>query len=264
MRIMDIKKTRLYTFLKSSEGPQDRISVLIPALNEEKTIARVIETAKSNPYVDEVIVIDDMSTDNTVKISQMTGARVISGGPVMGKGSSMLEGLRASKNDIIVYLDADIGDYARNIIDVLTQPILEGKADFVKSTFSREAGRVTELVAKPLLRLLFPEALRFSQPLSGMIAGRRKVFRKVAFENDYGVDIGILLDVINSGARIAEVNIGIIQHKMKPWEQLPRMSEEVAKAILKRAGVPSGTFYFPGRKDMAINDAEANGELAYI
>ena len=117
----------------------------------------------------------------------------------------------------------------------MTHPLLSGEADFVKTAFGRDAGRFTELVARPLLSLLFPEALKFSQPLSGMIAGRREFLEKVIFEDDYGVDIGILLDMIIQGARIVEVNIGNISHKMKPWRELSRMSREISKAILRRA-----------------------------
>ncbi len=224
-----------------------KVSVVIPALNEEKTIARVIETAKAGSNVSEVIVIDDNSKDNTVAIARAMGARVVTG-TVLGKGSSMADGLKSSHGDILVYLDADVESYDTDIVSLLVQPILEGKADFVKSTFNRKAGRVTELVAKPMLSMLFPEALRFSQPLSGMIAGTREVFEKVTFENDYGVDIGILLDVLNAGARISEVDIGTIEHKMKSWDQLPKMSSDVVRAILKRVDIPGDRIRNPFEK----------------
>jgi len=139
------------------------------------------------------------------------------------------------KNEIIVYLDADILTYPENIIALMTGPIISGEADFVKSCFDRQAGRVTELVAKPLLSFLFPDLTLFSQPLSGMIAGKKSFFDKIEFENDYGVDIGILIDMHAEGAKIKEVNIGYIENRMQTWEQLAKMSREVAKAILKRA-----------------------------
>lgn len=218
-----------------------KISVIIPALNEENTIAGVIRTARLNRNVDEILIIDDMSTDRTAEIAVKLGAKVIQK-TVRGKGSSMQIGLNAAKNKIVVYLDADIEEYNKDIIGLLTRPIQKGKADFVKATFDRKAGRVTELVAKPLLGILFPEALKFSQPLSGMIASKKPILEKATFENDYGVDIGILLDVIEIGARAIEVNIGKIDHKMKPWEQLPKMAQEVSRAILKRAGVVTDQF----------------------
>ncbi|MBI4833768.1 MAG: HAD-IB family phosphatase [Planctomycetes bacterium] len=210
------------------------ISVIIPTLNEEKTIGRVITLARQSKGVDEVIVVDDKSVDRTVEIAKESGTSVITS-PKIGKGASMMDGLLVAKNNIVVYLDGDIDNYAPDVIDRLAEPILKDEADFVKSTFGREAGRVTELVAKPLLSLLMPEALKFSQPLSGIIAGKKVFLQKITFENDYGVDIGILLDMLNLGVRIREVNIGNVSHKMKQWRELGKMSREVSRAILKRS-----------------------------
>ena len=209
------------------------ITVIIPVLNEEKTIGKVIHFVKKTQSVNEVIVVDDKSTDNTVQEAKNAGASVITSTKI-GKGASMRDGLLVAKNEIIVFLDGD-GDFQPNTIEKLTFPIINNEADFVKATFEREAGRVTELVAKPLLSLLFPQLDSFLQPLSGMIAGKKEFFKKIIFEDDYGGDIGILIDMNLIGARIAEVNIGLIQHKMKQWQELTHMSREVAKAILKRA-----------------------------
>ena len=210
------------------------ISVIIPALNEEKTIGKVVQFVKKCKSVDEIIVVDDKSIDNTVQEAINAGAKVIISTKI-GKGASMRDGLLIAKNNIIVFLDGDVEYYQSRTIEKMIRPVVKNEADFIKSTFDRDAGRVTELVAKPLLHLLFPQLSHFSQPLSGMIAGRRELFDKVNFENDYGVDIGILLDIQQLGVRIKEVNIGKIDHKMKPWQELSRMSREVAKAILKRA-----------------------------
>ncbi|MBI4713506.1 MAG: glycosyltransferase [Planctomycetes bacterium] len=210
------------------------ISVIIPTLNEEKTIGPVVALARQSKGVGEVIVIDDKSTDRTVEVAKEAGANVITSTNI-GKGSSMRGGLMLARNNIVVYLDGDIDNYVPDIIERLTNHIIKNEADFVKSTFEREAGRVTELVAKPLLNLLMPEALRFNQPLSGIIAGKKEFFQKVDFENDYGVDIGILLDMIKTGARIKEVNIGMLRNKMKQWRELGNMSRDVSRAILKRA-----------------------------
>ena len=209
------------------------VTVIIPALNEEKTIAQVIKLINSSPLVDEILVIDDKSFDNTIKKSRLPKVRIYTS-PSIGKGASMRDGMLLSNNEVIVYLDADILTYPPNIIELLAGPILKGEADFVKSSFDRQAGRVTELVAKPLLSLLFPELSRFSQPLSGMIAARRSMLKKLDFENDYGVDIGILLDMNSAGARLKEVNIGYLENRMQSWEQLSKMSREVSRAILKR------------------------------
>jgi phosphoserine phosphatase SerB len=209
------------------------ISVIIPALNEEKTIRQVINNVSSSPIVNEILVIDDKSFDNTIKQSRLPKVRIYTS-PIIGKGNSMRDGMLLAKNEVIVYLDADIITYPPDIAELLSRPILDDEADFVKSYFSRQAGRVTELVAKPLLSLLFPEMSRFSQPLSGMIGARKSWLKKIDFENDYGVDIGILLDMHAMGARIKEVNIGYIENRMQSWEQLGKMSREVSRSILKR------------------------------
>lgn len=210
------------------------ITVIIPVINEEKSIGNVVKFAIKSVNVSEVLVVDDKSLDNTVHEAQNAGATVVTSTKI-GKGASMREGLLMAHNNIIVYIDGDIENYSEDTIAKLAEPIIKNEADFVKSTFKRQAGRVTELVAKPLLTILFPELTRFSQPLSGMIAGKKDFLHKVTFENDYGVDIGILIDMNHLKARMTEVNIGEIQNKMKPWHQLSRMSREVAKAILKRA-----------------------------
>lgn len=215
------------------------ISVIIPVLNEGKTIGNIVKFLKKQPYVAEVIAVDDRSFDETVLEAKNAGAIVV---PTtkLGKGASMKDGLLVSKGEIVVYLDGDVENYDSNVIEILTNPIVKDEADFVKATFSREAGRVTELVAKPLLTILLPELAVFSQPLSGMIAGKRKFFERIQFENDYGVDVGILIDMHSLKARIKEVSLGSIVHKMKSWQQLGKMSREVSRAILKRA--PLGSY----------------------
>ncbi|MBP8960087.1 MAG: HAD-IB family phosphatase [Bacteroidales bacterium] len=210
------------------------ISVIIPALNEEKTIRHVIERAGKSSLVSEILVIDDKSLDETIRESKVTKTRIYTS-TKLGKGTSMREGMLLAQNEIIVYLDADILTYPKNVVELLAEPIIRGEADFVKSSFSRQAGRVTELVAKPLLSILFPQIAHFSQPLSGMIAAKKSFLKKVDFENDYGVDIGLLLDMYALGARIVEVNIGYIENRMQTWEQLGKMAKEVSRAILKRA-----------------------------
>lgn len=210
------------------------ISVIIPALNEEKTIGNVVRFCLADPLVAEVIVVDDRSTDQTAQVAFKNGAKVIVS-DVRGKGISMKDGIRQAYNDLIVFLDADIDPYPEKTIRKLADPIIEGRADFVKGAFARNAGRVTELVAKPLLNILFPGLSHFSQPLSGMIAGKKSFFKKVDFFNDYGVDVGILIDMYLMKARVTEINIGYIENKSKPWESLGQMSKEVSRAIIRKA-----------------------------
>src|SRR5215471_6182401 len=209
-------------------------TVIIPALNEENTIKQVVEFCLLQPAVSEIIVVDDKSEDKTAAIAEQAGAKVIISAS-RGKGISMKEGIDAATNEVVIFLDADIDPYPENSIKDLTSPILNGEADFVKGAFARNAGRVTELVAKPLLAILFPGLSHFSQPLSGMIAGKKTFFRKIEFVNDYGVDIGILIDMYLMKARVKEVNIGYIENKSKPWEALGKMSREVSRAIITKA-----------------------------
>jgi glucosyl-3-phosphoglycerate synthase len=210
------------------------VTVIIPALNEERTIGSVVHSCWKHPQVTEVLVIDDTSTDCTVVEAYKAGADVIAS-TKRGKGISMKEGVEIARNEVLVFLDADIDPYPAGTLHALTNPVLSGEADFVKATFSRNAGRVTELLAKPLLTLLYPDLAGYSQPLSGMIAGRKMFFGQVNFLDDYGVDIGILIDMFSMGARIREVNIGYIENKSKPWHCLAKMSTEVASAILFKA-----------------------------
>lgn len=210
------------------------ITAIIPALNEAATIDYVVRFCLLNPRVSEVIVVDDQSVDETAEIALAAGAKLIRS-KKRGKGISMQEGVAEAANEILLFLDADINPYPEQTIDLLTDPLLKDEADFVKGAFARNAGRVTELVAKPLLSILFPGLAQFSQPLSGMIAGKRSFFRKIDFVNDYGADIGILIDMYLMKGRVEEVNIGYIENKSKPWEALGKMSKEVSRTILHKA-----------------------------
>ena len=209
------------------------ISVIIPAYNEEENIKTVIDICKENKDVSEIIVVNNLSTDRTEEIARKDGAKVVFCGK-QGKGYAMETGIEEAQNECIVFLDGDISDYADNVIYKLTEPIINRNVDFVKATFDREGGRVTGLVAKPLLKLLFPEVTKYTQPLSGMIAGKKSIFQKIELEKDYGVDIGILLDMVNLNVTIEEVKIGKIKNVSKSWKALEKMSTEVMKAILKR------------------------------
>ena len=210
------------------------ITVIIPALNEQETIADVVKYCLAEPLVNEVIVVDDRSTDKTQERAKAAGATVLVSED-RGKGISMKEGILSSSNQLLVFLDADIHPYPPGTIKKLVQPLIDNECDFVKGAFARNAGRVTELVAKPLLKIFYPELFVFQQPLSGMIAGKKCFLNKIDFFHDYGVDIGILIDMFLMQARVKEVNIGYIENKSKPWQMLGKMSGEVARAIIKKA-----------------------------
>ncbi len=212
------------------------ITVIIPAYNEEKNIKNVIDVCKKSKDVDEIIVVNNLCTDRTEEIALKEGAKVVFCDK-QGKGYAMEEGIKAAKNNCIVFLDGDINDYVDNVVELLAKPIVEDRADFVKAAFDREHGRVTFLVAQPLLDILYPDMKKYSQPLSGMIAGKKEVFEKIELEKDYGVDIGLLLDVTNMGLRIEEVYIGKIKNVSKDWRLLQTMCSEVMRAIIKRSNI---------------------------
>lgn len=210
------------------------VSIIIPAYNEEATVAKVVNVAKELSYVDEVIVINDGSYDKTAEEAKFAGANVISHTSNQGKGAAIKTGFRHSKGDIIAFIDADIYNLTSDKIHMIVNPILEGKTDITKTKFMRESGRVTELTAKPLLKFFFPE-VNFEQPLSGQFAGRRSVLEKIKFEKDYGVDVGIVLDADAHGISIEEVDIGEIKHDMSPLASLNEMANEVTRTIVDRA-----------------------------
>jgi len=210
------------------------LTVIIPVLNEELTIGNVVQFCLQHPLVNEVLVIDDRSEDRTAQVAREAGAKVITS-DVRGKGISMKDGIKHATNELIIFLDGDIDPYPSETITQLAEPLLLNEADFVKGSFARNAGRVTELVAKPLLKIFFPGLSHFAQPLSGMVAGKKMFFKKIDFFNDYGVDIGILIDMYLMKARVKEVNIGYIENKSKPWQALGKMSNEVSRAIITKA-----------------------------
>jgi len=210
------------------------ISVVIPVLNESDTIGKVVEAVRRAPKVDEVIVVDDGSIDGTPELAEAAGATVITS-TLLGKGASMEDGMRAARNDIILYLDGDLAGLCDDLVECMTEPLLNDWADFVKASFSRGGGRVTTLTARPLILTFFPELSAFDQPLGGIIAARRSLLQRLAFETDYGVDVGLLIDASHSGARLAEAQIGHIEHDSQPLEILGDMATQVARTILDRA-----------------------------
>lgn len=218
--------------------PMNKITVIIPAFNEEKHIAKVIECIKKNKNVDEIIVVDNNSTDKTGMIAESLGVKTVCC-KEQGKGYAMEKGLRYATNDYILFADADICNYEHEFVENMIKPLISDNYDLVKATFEREGGRITELVAKPLLELLFPELSFFEQPLSGIIAGKKELFNMITFEKDYGVDIGILIDSYLLNAKITQVSIGKILNDSQDWKDLTHMARQVSKAILERAHIKS-------------------------
>ena len=231
----DITKNRITLGQTTVPSEQPRISVVIPVLNEAETIQSVVAFARRSPLVSEVIVVDDGSIDGTPDLAAGCGARVVTS-TLLGKGASMADGLREARSEFILYLDGDLKGLRPDVIERMSRPLLDDKADFVKARFTRAAGRVTVLTARPLLRTYFPELAHFEQPLSGVMSARKSLLQKLRFENDYGVDVGLFIDALRENARLAEVDIGHLEHESHSLDALGEMATQVARTILDRAG----------------------------
>lgn len=250
-------------FLSRQASPTEAYAtVLIPALNEARHIADVVAYALSDPATAEVIVVDDSSIDDTATLAQQAGARVVTSS-MLGKGASMHDGLEVARCDFLVYLDGDLSGLDNGIITSLCSPLLSGEADFVKARFMRGAGRVTELTAKPMLKIFFPELAHFGQPLGGIIAARKPLLQALTFEDGYGVDIALLLDAYLVGAKLAEVPIGSLEHESQPLLDLTLMANEISRVIFNRAR-KAGRLHVEQIAAMHETQRQAASEIAYI
>ena len=231
-----------------------RISVCIPARNEAATVAGVVAPVLPalegpHPLVDEIVVVDDGSTDGTGAVAQAAGARVVPRLGPPGKGAAMVDGVRASTGHIVVFLDADVRNVGPHFVTRLLEPLLLDRAVVLaKAAYERPAGatggggRVTELLARPLLRRLFPELAFLRQPLAGEVAVRREALAELVLEPGYGVEIAMLIDVGRRyGAEaIVEVDLGRRIHRNRPLDELSGQADEVLAAVLSRTGAGGG------------------------
>ena len=229
-----------------------RVSVVIPALNEEATVAHVVRAACAS-CADEVIVVDSDSTDATAATARAAGATVYNWRDIApdipvqpGKGEALWRGVLQARGEIVVFLDADVTTVEPGWVDGLAGAFVDKRVHLVKATYARAldgaprgGGRVTELTAKPLLRLLFPQIPLLDQPLAGEYAIRRSTALEVPFVAGYGVEAGLLIDVasLHGPSSITQVDLGQKIHRNRPLSELSGMSETVARTILARAGV---------------------------
>lgn len=252
-------------FLSRQETPlptEAYATVVIPALNEERHIADVVAYALGDPATAEVIVVDDSSIDDTATLAEQAGARVVTSS-MLGKGASMHDGLEVASCEFLVYLDGDLSGLDSGIITALCNPLLSGEADFVKARFTRGAGRVTELTAKPMLKIFFPELAHFGQPLGGIVAARKSLLQTLKFEDGYGVDIALLLDAYLVGAKLVEVAIGSLEHESQPLPDLTLMANEISRVIFNRAR-KAGRLHVEQIVAMHETQRQAASEIAYI
>ncbi|MFZ1179403.1 MAG: glucosyl-3-phosphoglycerate synthase [Mycobacterium sp.] len=240
------------------------ISVVLPALNEEETIESVIESISPlvDGLVDELIVLDSGSTDDTEIRAVAAGARVVSREQALpevparpGKGEALWRSLAVAQGDIVVFVDSDLINPHPMFVPWLVGPLLSGDGiHLVKSFYRRPltvgdvggsagatgGGRVTELVARPLLAALRPELGCMLQPLGGEYAATRELLTSVPFAPGYGVEIGLLMDTFDRlGLQaIAQVNLGVRAHRNRPLAELGAMSRQVIATLLSRCGIP--------------------------
>ena len=244
------------------------VSLCLPAHNEGTTVGAIVtlvmdHLVRRHQLVDEVVVVDDGSVDDTAAVARQAGARVVAAGDVLteygpapGKGQALWKSLVVSRGDLVVWCDADIVNFDPRFVTSLLAPLLtDPSVDFVKGCYRRdlhgrpdEGGRVTELVARPLLARFFPHLRSFTQPLSGEYGARRRLLERLPFAAGYGVDLGLLVDVhalVGVGA-MAQVDLGHRSHRNRPLHELTVHAEAVLATVLDRAGVGSPEDDTPG------------------
>ncbi|CAM2999632.1 glucosyl-3-phosphoglycerate synthase [Skermania piniformis] len=236
------------------------VSVVLPALNEESTVAGVVASIRPllGGLVDELVVLDSGSTDRTAARARAAGATVISReqavpelAPVPGKGEVLWRSLAATTGDLVAFVDSDLLDPDPAFVPKLLGPLLTTSGVHLVKAFYRRplragttvdvngGGRVTELVARPLLAALRPGLCGILQPLGGEYAGTRELFTSVPFAPGYGVEIGLLLDTYERYgiAGIAQVDLGVRTHRNRSLADLGVMSRQVVGTLLGRCGI---------------------------
>jgi glucosyl-3-phosphoglycerate synthase len=233
------------------------ISVCVPARNEAPTIGDIVAKVRTSlvdqvGLVDEIVVLDDGSTDATAEVARAAGATVVGeatvlpeAGPGSGKGNALWKSLHACRGDLICWLDADLRNFDAETVTRLVEPLLTDtgtvlvKASYVRSLDGAPTGggRVTELVARPLLSLLFPKLADIVQPLGGEYAARRDALEVLPFVEGWGVELGLLVDIVERFGRdaVAQVDLGTREHRNRPVQELGAQSLAIIATALRRA-----------------------------
>jgi glucosyl-3-phosphoglycerate synthase len=254
-----------------------RISLCIPALNEAATIGSIVRSVRRQlmdrrPLLDELVVMDSNSVDGTAERAADAGALVIQDRevrpelePMYGKGEAMWKSLFATTGDLVAWLDADIRNFhPRFVYGVLGPLLTDPTVGYAKGFYERPimdgdrltalgGGRVTELMARPLLNMFWPHLAGVVQPLSGEYAGRRSLLEQVPFFTGYGVEIGMLIDVADRFGMdaIAQVDLERRVHRNRDLADLSRMAFAVLQTAVRRLA-SSGRIELRSRMDLGL------------
>lgn len=236
---------------------RESVTVLVPARDEAATIAPIVRdlvALQSDGFVEQVLVAEHDSTDGTAEVAGRLGAEVVRTseifpelGPVAGKGDNLWRGMTAARGELVCFVDADSTDFGPHFIHRLVEPLREPGVAYVKGFYRRPwregdevkptgGGRVTTLMARPLLRRFYPELAWLQQPLAGEMAARRSLFESVPFTTGYGLEIGLLIDIYRKvgAAAIAQVDLHSRQNRHRPLEELAPMSDAILETLTVR------------------------------
>ncbi|WP_405727986.1 glucosyl-3-phosphoglycerate synthase [Streptomyces sp. NBC_01537] len=246
---------------KRSAGPSGTVSVVLPALNEQATVGAIVETIRRElmsdavPLVDELVVMDSGSTDRTAAIAEAAGATVVHRDSILprlpalpGKGEVLWRSLLATSGEIVAFVDSDLRDFDSRFVSGIIGPLLtDPGVQLVKAMYDRPletggtvvpagGGRVTELVARPLLNMHWPQLAGFVQPLGGEYAARRSLLEQLPFPVGYGVEIGMLIDSLNTVGldALAQVDVGVRHHRHQDSQALGRMAATIYRTAQLR------------------------------
>ena len=251
----------LPALLRAKRRGGHRVSVVLPARNEAATVGGLVTDLRDRwmrriPLVDELLVVDSDSTDGTAAVARAAGADVVATTEVLpahgtrpGKGEALWKSLAVTTGDLLVFLDADlIGDVSHYVPGLLAPLLADPQVLYAKGCYTRPleldgdsrpggGGRVTELTARPLLNALWPELAGVVQPLAGEYAGRRSALERVPFVSGYGVEVGLLVDLLELGglSSLAQVDLGVRRHTSQSEEALGLMAGQVVSTVLGRA-----------------------------
>jgi glucosyl-3-phosphoglycerate synthase len=234
--------------------------VVLPAFNEAPTVGAIVrclreELVEAVPLIDELVVMDHESTDDTSAVAAAEGAKVVRVSEVLpewgtrtGKGEVLWKSLQATHGDVVAWVDADIENIDPSFVTGLLGPLLtDPGVQFVKGCYERPldergrlrptgGGRVTELVARPWLNMFWPELAGFVQPLAGEQAGRRSALERVPFVSHYGVEIGLLIDLYDLVGldALAQVDLERRVHRNQTVPELGRMAFVIQQSLMSR------------------------------